>query len=67
MTDTESRDQLALHTVFATCIKPFPKAFGDKLGVLQARNAYLENRLDEVRLIAERRVIANAIENTKGD
>lgn len=63
MTDTESRDQLALHTIFATCIKPVPKEFGG----LKAQIAYLEYRLDEIRLMAERRVMANAVENTKGE
>jgi len=49
-----------LNTVLSTLNVKIPEAQGDKIGVLKARIAYLENRLDEVRLIVEKRVLANA-------
>ncbi len=65
MKDTDS--EIALNTILSTCFKQIPTARGDKVGVLEAKIAYLEYRLDEIRLIAEKQVIANARANVKFD
>jgi hypothetical protein len=62
-----TQDQRVLHTVLATCLIEIPEATGDKIGVLKARIAYLENRLEEIGKIVEAQVEYNARMNAKGD
>ena len=49
MTDNER----VLHTVLSECLRAIPDVQGDKIGVLEVRIIYLENRLEEIAQIVK--------------
>jgi len=55
MAKSKSFNEVALHTILSTCLKPFYATKGYK-----DRAQQLEDRLDEVMRIAEMRVYQNA-------
>lgn len=55
MTDNER----VLHTVLSTCLRKIPEAQGDKIGVLQAKVAFFENRLEEIGKIISDQIMIN--------
>jgi len=59
MTNDQSKDQLALHTILAHCIKPFHPVGETDTPMLEQ----MQNRLDEIEVIASIRVKQNAEEN----
>lgn len=60
MTDNESRNQMALHTILATCLRPRVMSAAPHSHV-----ELLESRLNEIERLATLRVTANAA--AKGD
>lgn len=61
MTDNER----VLHTVLSECVRLIPEATGNRIGVLQARITYLENRLEEIEMIVTEQIKINARKNKK--
>ena len=55
MTKSKSFNEVALHTILSTCLKPFYETKGYK-----AKCEQLQHRLDEVERIAEIQVYNNA-------